>query len=268
MGRDEGFERYLNILGVADAGQDLASLRRLVRAQLTRVPFENVSKLYLARARKFQGVPPLERYLDGIEQCRFGGTCYANNYHVASLLSYVGFDASYCGADMESGQDVHAVVLVRLEGREYLVDVGYGAPFYEPMPRDRDKPLTIRLGRDRYVLNPRDERGRSRMEHHREGQPIHGYLAKPTARDLSFFDAVIRDSYRPSAQFMTQIRVSKFFDDGAAEIIGSRLVQSHGDHCTVAEIPNREALVDALVEEFGMPRGIVTEVVEPLAWPQ
>jgi len=266
VARGEGFERYLNILGVADAKPDLDSLRRLVRAQLTRAPFENVSKLYLARSRGLEGVPPLELYLDGIEQCRFGGTCYSSNYHLASLLCYVGFDAAYCGADMESGQDVHAVVIVRLEGGEYLVDVGYGAPFYEPMPRDREEPLTVRLGRDHYVLRPRDEDGRSRMEHHREGRRIHSYLAKPAARELSFFDEVIGDSYRPSAEFMTRLRISRFHDDGNVEILRDRLVRARGVSYTVARIPDREALVDTVVEQFEMPRGIVRAVVDQIDW--
>ena len=69
MARDSGFERYLNVLGVADARPDLDGLRRIVRAQLIRVPFENVSKLFLARSRGFRGVPDLDLYLDGIENC-------------------------------------------------------------------------------------------------------------------------------------------------------------------------------------------------------
>jgi len=264
---DDGFERYLNILGVADARVDLDALRRLVRSQLTRVPFENVSKLHLARSRDLRGVPELDLYLDGIENCRFGGTCYSNNHHLASLLRYVGFDASYCGADMVSGPDVHAVVIVRLENREYLVDVGYGAPFYEPMPRDRDEPLTIRLGRDRYVLQPRDGRGRSQMEHHREGRQIHGYLAKPTPRDLAFFQNVVLDSYRPTANFMTRLRISRFLDDGNVDLLNDQLVQARDDTYSVESIADRAALVDAVVEHFGMPRNIVCEVVDELDWP-
>ena len=267
MARDDEFERYLNILRVVDARPDLDSLGRLVRAQLTRVPFENVSKLYLARSRGLIGVPALELYLDGITEHRFGGTCYSNNFHLASLLRYVGFDATYCGADMVSGPDVHAVVIVRLEGREYLVDVGYGAPFYEPMPRDREVPLTIRLGGNRYVLRPRDDRGCSRMEHHHEGRHVHGYLAKPTPRDLAFFEEIVLDSYRPSANFMTQLRISSFFYGGSIELLKNELVQARGDSYSVDSIPDRAALVDAVVGHFGMPRDIVREVVDELEWP-
>jgi arylamine N-acetyltransferase len=264
---DAIFERYLSILGVADARPDLGTLRRLVRAQLTRVPFENVSKLYLARSRGFEGVPALDVYLDGIEHHRFGGTCYSNNYHLASLLRYVGFDATYCGADMRSGTDVHAVVIAHLDDREYLVDAGYGAPFYEPMPRDLSDPMQIRLGRDLYVLQPRDGEGRSAMEHHRDGRPIHGYLAKPTPRDLVFFDEVVRDSYRPSANFMTQIRISRFFDHGNVEILRDQLVRARGETWSTLVIPDRRSLVEAVVEHFDMPGDIVREVVDGLNWP-
>jgi arylamine N-acetyltransferase len=267
MALDDSFERYLNILGVADARPDLDSLRRIVRAQLIRVPFENVSKLHLARTRELRDVPSLGLYLDGIEQHRFGGTCYSNNHHLASLLRYVGFDASYCGADMVSGADVHAVVIVRLEGREYLIDVGYGAPFYGPMPRDIDEPLAIRLGTNRYVLQPRDEWGRSRMEHHRGGREIHGYLAKPTPRDLSFFDEVVRDSFLPTASFMTRLRIARFFDDGNVELLRDRLIRARGDDCSVESIPNRAALIDAVVEHFDMTPSIVRDVVGGIDWP-
>lgn len=267
MARDDNFDRYLNILGVADASPDLDSLRRIVRAQLIRVPFENVSKLHLARTRGVRGVPDLDLYLEGIEQHRFGGTCYSNNYHLASLLRHVGFDASYCGADMVSGADVHAVVIVRLDGHEYLVDTGYGAPFYEPMPRDIDQPVRIRLGENRYVLRPRDDCGRSRMEHHRGGRQVHGYLAKPTPRNLAFFDEVIRDSYRRTSSFMTRLRIARFFDDGNVELLRDRIVRARGDDHSSESIPNRAALVDAVVERFDMTRGIVREVVGRLEWP-
>jgi len=267
MARGNGFDRYLNILGIADARPDLCGLRELVRAQLTRVPFENVSKLHLARSRNLRGVPGLDLYLDGIEQFRFGGTCYSNNYHLASLLRHVGFDATFCGADMVSGADVHAVVIVRLEDGEHLVDVGYGAPFSEPMPRELEEPLTIRLGRDRYVLQPQDDRGCSQMEHHRDGRQIHGYLAKPTPRDLAFFQPIILDSYRPTGNFMTRLRISRFLDDGNVELLKDQLVRARGESFSSEPIADRAALIDVVVGNFGMPRDVVCEVVNGLEWP-
>ncbi|HYN01336.1 MAG TPA: hypothetical protein VE359_02710, partial [Vicinamibacteria bacterium] len=74
-------ERYLRILGAVPERPSAEALRRLVRAQLCGVPFENVSKLYYARQHGRHDLPSLELFLDGIEQHRFGGTCYVNNFH-------------------------------------------------------------------------------------------------------------------------------------------------------------------------------------------
>ena len=78
--------RYLRLLGVPRREPTLAALRELVAAQLQRVPFENVSKLYRFRRSGFRGIPDLERHLDDIERLHCGGTCYANNYHLHRLL--------------------------------------------------------------------------------------------------------------------------------------------------------------------------------------
>jgi len=126
--------RYLAVLGVEEAEPTLALLERLVFAQLTRVPFENISKLYLRRERGATTIPSLAEHLDGIESRGFGGTCYANNFHFFTLLEGLGYDVRLCGADM-SEPDVHMVSTLRLDRRELLVDVGYAAPFLEPLPR-------------------------------------------------------------------------------------------------------------------------------------
>ena len=143
----------------------------------------------------------LEGYLDGIERFNFGGTCYANNYYLHTLLQHLGFDVRLCGADMNN-PDVHLVSIVALESREHLVDVGYAAPFFEPLPRDLERDLVIDFGRCRYVLRPTDGLGRSRLDMYRDGELTHGYLAKPEPRSIDEFDGVIRGSYRSSANFM------------------------------------------------------------------
>ena len=133
---DAEVARYLRVLGVEPARPSLDALGRLVRAQPCRVPFENVSKLYYRRQRGRRELPGLDLFLDGVERHRFGGTCYANNFHFYRLLRALGYGVTLCGADMRSGPDVHAAIRARMEGRELLVDVGYAAPFYDPIPLD------------------------------------------------------------------------------------------------------------------------------------
>ena len=123
------------MLGVSRRGPTPEALRELVAAHLTRVPFENISKLYNRKHHDLADLPPLQLYLDGIERYHFGGTCYSNNFHFYSLLASLRYDVKLCAADMRT-PDVHAVIMVNVDGREYLVDAGYGAPFLSPLPRD------------------------------------------------------------------------------------------------------------------------------------
>ena len=86
-----------------------------------------------------------------------------------------------------SNPDVHMVSMVNVDGREYLVDVGYAAPFLEPLPRDLATDYSIVLGRDRYVLKPQDAQRCSRLELYRDGNLKHGYLAKPRPKQIGDF---------------------------------------------------------------------------------
>jgi arylamine N-acetyltransferase len=69
---------------------------------LTRVPFENISKLYKQQHHGLTGLPSIELYLDGIERYHFGGTCYSNNFHFYSLLAALGYDVKLCAADTKT----------------------------------------------------------------------------------------------------------------------------------------------------------------------
>jgi arylamine N-acetyltransferase len=108
---DNLFERYLRVLGCRARKPGPEALTELTAAQLTRVYFENISKLYFMKREGLRELPGLERYLDGIERFHFGGTCYANNYYFHLLLGHLGYDVKLCGADM-SAPDVHVVSIV------------------------------------------------------------------------------------------------------------------------------------------------------------
>jgi arylamine N-acetyltransferase len=260
----EPFERYLSILGVEREAPSIDHLRRLVRAQLVRVPFENISKVYLKKTRGASSIPNLEEHLDGIEGFGFGGTCYANNPHFASLLRHCGYDVDLCGADM-TRPDVHVASIARLEGREYLVDVGYGAPFYEPMLRDLERKHEIVFGNNRYVLHSQDAQGRSRMDQVRDGDLVHSYIAKPEPREIGHFAEVIRDSYSDAATFMNVVVVERFFPDRSVRIHNFTVTESTPGRATTTQLGGRKELVEAIVHHCGFPADIVREAIADIA---
>ncbi len=259
----ELISRYLAALGVSRREPTPEALRELVAAQLTRVPFENISKLYNRKHHDLVDLPPLQLYLEGIERYHFGGTCYSNNFHFYSLLASLRYAVKLCAADMRT-PDVHVVIMVTVDGRDYLVDAGYGAPFLSPMPRDLATDYVVELGRDRYVLRPQDDNGRSRLEMYRDGHLKHGYLAKPAPRRIEEFRHAIAGSFRPDATFLNSLLLTRFYSDRAVMIHNWTLIESHGSESIVRSLASRDQLIAQVEEHFGMPRRIVAEAVKEL----
>lgn len=260
---EEVVDRYLAILGVARREPSLAALRGLVAAHLTRIPFENISKLYYRKRLGLVNLPPIQLYLEGIEQYHFGGTCYSNNYHFHLLLRSLGYEAKLCASDMKT-PDIHALNMIRIAEREYMADTGYAAPLLEPMPRDLAVDYETRLGRDRYVLKPQDGNGCSRLELYRDGVLRHGYLAKPEPRKIEDFSKVIAASFAADATFLNSVLLVRFYPGRSVLIHNLTLVESEGDRSTVHELANRDELIVAIEQRFDISREIVKEAVGQL----
>jgi arylamine N-acetyltransferase len=260
---EEVVDRYLAILGVARREPSLEALRELVAAHLTRIPFENISKLYCRKRLGLVNLPAIRLYLDGIDKYHFGGTCYANNYHFHLLLRSLGYEAKLCAADMKTPQ-VHALNMIRIEGREYLADTGYAAPLLEPIPRDLAVDYETVLGRDRYVLKPQDANSCSRLELYRDGVLHHGYLAKPEPRKIEDFSKVIAASFSADATFLNSVLLVRFYPGRSVLIHNLTLVESEGDQSTVHGLANRDELIAAIEQRFAISRVIVREAIGQL----
>src|SRR5207253_2709812 len=112
------------------------TLRGLQLAHLLAVPFENLGI--------HSGEPIIledKALFDKIVVRRRGGFCYELNGLFASLLGALGFDirmlsAQVANAEGEFGPEFdHMALLVTLEER-WLVDVGFGDSFREPLRLD------------------------------------------------------------------------------------------------------------------------------------
>jgi arylamine N-acetyltransferase len=257
--------RYLALLGVPRREPSLEALSELVAAHLSRIPFENLSKLYHRKRQGLTGVQTLPLFLEGAERVHFGGTCYSNNGHLHTLLVSLGYEARLCGADMRE-PDAHLVIMVALEGREFLVDVGYAAPFLDPMPRDSSNDYVISRGRDRYVLRPQDAHGCSKLDLFRSGRLAHGYRAKPASREIEEFARVIADSFRPTATFVNAVLITRFERDHAVVIHNLEVVESRGARVKATALANREDLAVAIEDYFGIPREITADAISEVGF--
>ncbi len=253
-------ERYLRLHGFDERPAGLSGLRALVDRHLCRVPFENVSKLLLV-AREGRGrVTALEEFLDGIERFDLGGTCYTSNPFFAELLRALGYDAALYAADMDE-PDVHTSIRVRLDGRDWHVDVGYAGPFRQPMPLDA-LPHEIAWGNDRYHLDART--GGHTMTVFTNGARRHGYFVHPPARDASFFGATILRSFEPGRTFMRCLRITRYFEDRSIELRNRRLLRVGPGGVRESTVDSMSELRRAIDEEFELPRCPIEEAVESL----
>jgi N-hydroxyarylamine O-acetyltransferase len=253
--------RYLALLDVPAGAPTLRMLKAIVRAHLWRVPFENISKLYRMKTAGLKGTPPIGEFLDGIERQHFGGTCYTNNYYLNGLLSSLGFDAVLCGAVMHK-PDVHIVSMVRLEGREYIVDAGNAAPFIEPMPCDVAEAIIIPWGADRYILHPKNADGWPRVSVVRDGEHKPQYTVNPAPRHIEEFGTVIADSFRPEATFMNAVLVARFAAERSTVLRNLKLTVVDGTDARRMMYRSVAEIVPVIEEYFGIPASISDMALE------
>lgn len=122
-------EAYLARIGCArPARPDLAALKTLHRAHVAAIPFENLD---------IQMGLPIGLTVDALQaslvQRRRGGYCFQQNGLFRHALTALGFSPR--GAEgrvrLDAGTTIrprtHMVLLVPLEGRLFLADVGFGA---------------------------------------------------------------------------------------------------------------------------------------------
>jgi len=261
----ELLDRYIRLLDIPRRSPCREALFEIVRAHMTRIPFENLSKLYYLNRYNLRGLPDLERYLDGVERRNFGGTCYTNNTSLHLLLGTLGYDAMLCGADM-SEPDVHLVNVVRVDGREFLVDTGYAAPFVEPLPLDLSKDIEVSLGSDRYVLHPKDPTsGYSRMDLFRNGELIHGYTAKPIHRPIEYFTPVFEQSFRPEATFLNSLLMVRMYENRSVVISNLTVIESEGAKSRTTRLGGPDQFPAAIKKHFSISEDITAQALEELA---
>jgi arylamine N-acetyltransferase len=255
--------RYLDLLGVDSHPPSLFALTELVTAHVSRIPFENVSKLIQHARGELPVLVPLDRFLDGIDHDHLGGTCYACACQLNALLSHLGYEVRLCGAAM-SLPDVHVVNVVKVDSRDYLVDVGYGAPFFSPLLLDGSGPVAVDLGRERYVLYPRDEDDRAQLSHLRDGQVIHGYIVTPTPRDVDHFASVIVHSFRPESEFLNHLRIVLHRPERSISLSDFRLTIVEGGRASSRTLHDRTDLRQTIEGLFKIPGEISEEAMTAL----
>jgi N-hydroxyarylamine O-acetyltransferase len=237
---------YLERIGLeAPLAVDADGLRSLHAAHLRTVPFENLD-IHL-------GVPIVldpDALLDKIVTRRRGGYCYELNGAFAGLLHSLGFRTSLLEARVfDDAGDLgirfdHLCLQVDLD-QPYLVDVGFGENFLEPLlctpgveQVDATGTFTIMEG------------GEGWFDVLRDGRPQYRY--SPTPRRLRDFASGNRhQQISPDSPFRRAPMCTLATPRGRITISGSTLIETQDGSRTETKLSDEERST-AYRERFGI----------------
>ncbi|RYP81127.1 hypothetical protein DL769_002136 [Monosporascus sp. CRB-8-3] len=123
-------QRLLSICSLP-AAEQLSHLELLLKHQLVKVPFENLTQHY--SWHRVVDVSPRHLFKKIVHQPGRGGYCMEANSLFHTVLLSLGYDVYMAGArvyDSSSGRYggfTHCVNIVTVAGTRYMLDVGFGA---------------------------------------------------------------------------------------------------------------------------------------------
>lgn len=234
--------------GPCDVTMD--TLHRLHVAHLLSVPFENLD-IHLGRPI----VLDVDRFYTKIVTQRRGGFCYELNGLFAALLAALGFDvtlasARVAGNNGEFGPEFdHLVLLVQL-GELWLVDVGFGDSFRQPLPLRSGTVFAEDFGTYRlqqttttWTLEEQNDTG--------DWQPAYTFATRPRA--LAEFAAMCAYQQTSPQSHFTQKRVcSRATADGRITLSDRRLIISQGGRREERVLLDEAEFTAVLARDFGV----------------
>lgn len=229
------------------------TLRRLQVAHLLAVPFENLSihagePIVLDDQALFQKIVSRRR----------GGFCYELNGLFAALLRALGFEVVMLSAQVAdtngnfSPDFDHMVLMVTID-EPWLVDVGFGDSFIEPLSLNErcpqvqdDRTYRVDADGERLVVMQRNEVGTSD-----EWKPQYRFTLKP----YQYPDYAERCEYHQTSPLshFTKARIcSRLTQRGRITLGDMRFIATEGGTRREHPVATEEEYADILREHFGI----------------
>ncbi|HEX5748676.1 MAG TPA: arylamine N-acetyltransferase [Archangium sp.] len=247
--------QYLRRLGYEGPREPtLETLRALHRRHLETIPFENLD-IHSRRPIVLDEAA----FFDKVVRRNRGGFCYELNGLFAVLLRALGFQVTYLSGRVSpdgvhpSGPEFdHLVLEVSLEGACWLVDVGFGESFSEPLPLAAG---TWESGGQRFPLERLGEDWSLFVEMPGGARRLL-YVFSRVPRRLEEFSEMCRyHQTSPDSFFLKNTLCSRKTPTGRVTLSGNRLIVTEQGRRVEQPLTTAEELERALLEHFGIPRG-------------
>ncbi|HEX6386070.1 MAG TPA: arylamine N-acetyltransferase [Anaerolineae bacterium] len=226
------------------------TLRQLQVAHLLTVPFENLS-IHAGEPIVLED----EALFDKIVVRRRGGFCYELNGLFAALLRALGFDVAMLSAaamnpEAGFGPDFDHMALMVTLGQRWLVDVGFGDSFGEPLFLDKreeqvqgQRAYRIDAEGDRFILWQRDGNNAWNAE----------YRFSLTPYSYSDYAEMCRYHQTSPQSHFTQRRVcSRATPNGRITLSEMRLITTRNGRRQEQQLADEAQYAEALRVHFGI----------------
>jgi N-hydroxyarylamine O-acetyltransferase len=245
---------YLARIGAeAPAKLDLAALATLQRRHLLAVPFENLDIV--------AGVPvaldPAKLH-DKVVARRRGGFCFELNGLFHELLARLGFEPVRVGARVRGpggaygDENGHLALVVPVDGRPYLVDVGFGDGPRRPIPLD-GTPTDDSVRRWRVVPAADFPHLPLRLEREVEDGWEPEYVFAATPRALADFEAACAwHQTAEGAPFNRAPLTTLQTQEGHVTLGADRLILTSGERKTAVPVRDAVERTRILKDTFGI----------------
>lgn len=249
LSKDE-LARYLDRIGLEiRPAHDLAGLTQLHHAHLLSVPFENLD---IHLGRKITLDP--DAVFDKMVVRRRGGFCYEHNLLFARALSAIGFTVDILSSRVASGPRGwsppfdHMTLRTTLE-RDYLVDVGFGDSYRDPLPFGG---WSQDSGGATYRIQPRED---GLLIERQTADPRMGrlYLTDPTPRRVDEFEAMCTvQQTSPDVWFTQTWTVTLPLSDGRLTLAPGSLTRTRAGIKRQTAVTSLQQATEILRTDFGM----------------
>ena len=230
------------------------TLRALHRAHLTAIPYENLD-IHLGRTLTLDRQAAFAKLVDD----QRGGWCFEMNGTFGWVLESIGFDVRYVAGAVRRADrgaralDSHLVLIVTVD-RPYMVDVGFGDGFFEPLPlepgRYRQHSLTFGVSRDGEWWRVHN--------HEHGGAESYDFTLEPRSLE-SFADKCHELQTAADSSFVRATVCGRYERHGLVVLRGAVLREVKDGDLTVRVIADADDYGRVLVERFDLrPAGIGT----------
>ena len=246
-------DRYLALLDLPRGGPTRATLDAVIRAHRT-ISFENVSSLIRRHAAGSGPAPALDldEIMDRWAAHGGGGVCYEVGSMLGRLLGKLGY-VVYPVLGQISFPGSHSALMVDLDGRQLLVDVGNGQPIFEAIATD--EPFEIDRAGLGYRFRADEATGKLIQDRWVGGEfkPFVTYemgAATPDEMEASFQR---HHALPPMTFVMESFRLVRCTDDVVIQLRDHELTRYTAAGKTTEEVRSLERYHELVAGEFGFP---------------